>query len=40
MILDLFQISGKQDGLAGIPNKIVNGFKSDLSQIFIILMEI
>ena len=40
MILDLFQISGKQDGLAEIPNKIVNGFKSYLSQSFIILIEI
>ena len=39
MILDLFQISGLQDDLVDISNKRISGFKSDLSQIVIILME-
>ena len=40
IILDLFQTSGKQDDLVEFPNKMIYGFKSDLSQIFSILMEI
>ena len=40
MILDLFKKPEQQDNLVEFSNKIIKSFKSDLLQIFIILMEI